>query len=109
MFKSHNLFVTKLLADKPAGTDWKLVLAHHVKMLSDIQHERLIHLLVTIFVGLAMTMCSLTTIVTRDPLLLVLDFPLIVLFTAYIFHYWFLENTTQSWYTVRDSIEKLIG
>lgn len=66
-------------------------------MLKTIRHERLIHLLVMIFVGLVMSMSFFTTIVSEKYFLLLLDIPLLMLFVGYLFHYRFLENTAQNW------------
>jgi hypothetical protein len=90
--------------DKPEGVDWKDIIDTHKLMIERIQHERLIHLLVTIFVGIAMILTLLTTVVTEKVILVLLDVPLLILFTAYIFHYRFLENTTQSWYRLEDKL-----
>jgi len=104
MFKVYDLEVKKTLTDKPVGTDWKGVLEKHKLMIKRIQHERLIHLLVTIFVGLSLVLSFLVTVITGNFLMLLLDIPLLILFMAYLFHYRFLENTTQSWYTLEDKI-----
>lgn len=106
MFKSYDLKIKEILSNKPEGTNWKGVLKNHQLMLSRIQHERLIHLLVTIFVGIVMTLTFLTTTVTQIQVLVLLDLILIILFTGYIFHYRFLENTTQSWYKLEDEIRR---
>jgi hypothetical protein len=75
-------------------------------MVTIIQHERLIHLLVTIFVGSVMTTSSFIVIVTKQLELLIIAVPLLFLFTAYILHYRYLENTTQSWYLLEEEIKK---
>jgi len=105
MFKEYDATIKKLLISESTETDWKKVLESHREMIAIIQHERLIHLLVTIFVGLAMLFTSLAAIITEKLFLLVLSFPLLILFMAYIFHYWFLENTTQKWYKIEDEIK----
>ena len=107
MFKTYDEKLKKILSEKPSNTDWKQVLDHHRTMISRIQHERFIHLLVTIFVGLVMSVASFATILTQNPGLLVIAAPLIILFIAYIFHYRFLENTTQAWYKLEDDIVSL--
>ncbi|MFH1565824.1 MAG: hypothetical protein ABIB98_01310 [bacterium] len=106
MFKTYNLKIKKLLSEKTSGTDWKSVLENHKEMIAKIQHERLIHLLVTLFVGIIMATSSFIIIITRNPDLLILCIPLIFLFLGYLFHYRFLENTTQSWYLIEDQIKK---
>lgn len=106
MFKEYNQEIKKVLSIESSDTDWKRVLENHIEMISTIQHERLIHLLVTIFVGIVMAMSSLVTVITEEPYLLLLDLPLLALFMAYIIHYRFLENTTQNWYKLRELIKK---
>lgn len=105
MFKKYDIKIKKILSDKSQPTNWNQVLSDHQRMISIIQHERLIHLLVTIFVGLTMLVTSLATIVTKEAYFLILSVPLILLFLGYIFHYHFLENTTQSWYLIEEEIK----
>jgi hypothetical protein len=106
MFKTYDAKIKKLLTDNPEGIDWKNISENHQLMIARIQHERLIHLLVTIFVGIGMILTLLTTVATEKIILVLLDIPLLILFTAYIFHYRFLENTTQNWYLLQDKMEK---
>ena len=105
MFKEYDKKIREELDESTGYTDWLSVYDNHKYMVSLIQHERLIHLLVTIFVGIGMILCVLTTLVTELEYLLLLDIPLLALFTAYIFHYRFLENTTQSWYLISEKIK----
>ena len=107
MFDEHEKYLKNLL-ESDKKLDWLKILEKHRIMLLRIQHERLIHLLVTIFVGISLVICVYATIDTKNLLLLLIDMVLILLFIAYIFHYHFLENTTQAWYTLEDKIlEKL--
>jgi hypothetical protein len=109
MFKAYDEEIKKLLSSKSSSVDWRSVLENHKKMILRIQHERLIHLLVTIFVGTIMSISSFITIITRKPDLLIFCIPLLFLFLGYIFHYRFLENTTQGWYLVEDNIKKILA
>ncbi len=104
MFKLYDAGIRKVLEDESKDKNWKEILKTHKLMIKRIQHERLIHLLVTIFVGVVMALSILTTVITEKMLLVYLDVPLLILFTAYIFHYRFLENTTQKWYELEDKI-----
>jgi hypothetical protein len=104
MFKNYDLKVKRILSEKSKGVDWKSVLEYHRLMISRIQHERLIHLLVTVFVGVIMASAFFVTMVTEKSVILFLDVPLLILFVGYLFHYRFLENTTQNWYTLEDKI-----
>ena len=105
MFKAYDLQIKKILEEKNPENDWDHVLKNHQTMITRIQHERLIHLLVTIFVGLVMSTASFITIITKTIGLLVFCIPLILLFLGYLFHYRFLENTTQNWYLIEDQIK----
>ena len=106
MFKSYDAQITKVLSSKTSGVNWKNTLKTHKRMIEIIQHERLMHLLVTIFVGTILSLTSLATVITGEAYLLFLDIPLIILFTGYLIHYRCLENTTQSWYKLEEKIEK---
>ena len=105
MFKEYDIKIRQLLSAKPYHTDWKRVLENHKNMIAKIQHERLIHLLVTIFVGTIMSASAFVIIVTQKPDLLIFGIPLLFLFIGYLFHYRFLENTTQSWYELEEEIK----
>jgi hypothetical protein len=106
MFKEYDKKIKEILSEGKEGTDWKSVLADHIEMIVNIQHERLIHLLVTIFVGTVMSLLFLNTIATEKSILLILDIPLLFLFAGYLIHYRFLENTTQKWYGITEQIKK---
>jgi hypothetical protein len=109
MYSEYQKKIRKLLSSDSPSTNWNVALETHLSMISVIQHERIIHLMVTIFVGVAMILTCLTTIVTGKPYLLLLDFPLIALFMGYIFHYRYLENTTQSWYKITDLLREKVS
>lgn len=109
MFKEYDLQIKKILSEKDVNIDWKNVLENHREMTSKIQHERLIHLLVMIFVGIVMSISFFAVFMTKDPVLLFIFTPLLFLFIGYLFHYRFLENTTQSWYVIEDRIKKKSG
>jgi hypothetical protein len=108
MFKTHDQQIKKLLSAKKSPTDWARILEHHSRMILRIQHERLIHLLVLIFVGIIMSASSVVVILTKTPDLLIISLLLIILFIGYLLHYRFLENTTQSWYQFEDDIKERI-
>jgi hypothetical protein len=109
MFKKYDLEIKELLSKKSSNTNWKEVLEIHKTMISRIQHERLVHLLVTLFSGLIMSLTFFIIIITGKPDLLLIAGLLLILFLAYLFHYRFLENTAQKWYQIEDAIKKLTG
>lgn len=70
------------------------------------QHERLIHLLVTILFALLTVASIFTTLFAGvyAPLLLVLDLLFFILLIPYIYHYYVLENGVQKLYTYYDEL-----
>ena len=80
------------------------LLEEHLRMIAWVQHERLVHLIVTVMVVL----CELFTV---DLVLLhselgivpaVIMLGLAVLLGFYFWHYFFLENTVQRWYRIAE-------
>lgn len=77
----------------------------HLRQTAFIQHERLIHLLVTIFVGLALIISLGIMFVSGGviffPVLAVL---LLALFIPYMFYYYFIENSVQKLYRLYNTL-----
>ena len=78
------------------------LLEEHLRMIAWVQHERLVHLIVTV----AVVICELFTVdlVLLHPELgivpAVIMLGLAVLLGFYFYHYFFLENTVQRWYKI---------
>ena len=87
------------------------VLAEFETKIAYFQHERLIHLIVTFFFALFLLMeiYALFTVPVAYSLicgiLVLLFFALVV---AYVFHYYFLENSVQQMYKMRDEITRFL-
>ena len=86
------------------------LLALHREKIGVLQHERLVHLIVTVMVVLA-------ELFTVDLVLLhpelgvipaVIMLALAVLLAFYFYHYFFLENTVQRWYRLADEMQVCI-
>ncbi len=99
--REHEARVT---AAVEAGEATKELLEEHLRMIAWVQHERLVHLIVTVMVVL----CELFTV---DLVLLhpdlgivpaVIMLGLTVLLGFYFWHYFFLENTVQRWYRIAE-------
>lgn len=100
--------IENILKDNPGKIDWQHEYNYFLIQLKNLQHERLIHLIVTMTVGLAVLITGLTLISTYTIFTLCLSIILLPLFTAYIIHYQKLENMTQKWYTLLDKMNNLI-
>lgn len=89
-----------------AGAVTEQLLAVHLEKIRWLQHERLIHLLVLIMTAFADLFFLLLTVAYPQSLpasalgLLLLT----VLLAFYFAHYFFLENTTQRWYRIAESM-----
>ena len=81
-------------------------LEYHLIQINIFQHERLIHLLVTIFVGILSISFYLSGIITNNISLLIVFLVLLCLFIPYLMHYRFLENSTQKLYEQYDILRK---
>jgi hypothetical protein len=81
---------------------------HHMEMIRRIQHERLIHLIVTVMVVITELFVTGLTVLHPElgiiPAIIMLG--LAVLLGFYFYHYFFLENTVQRWYILADKMIK---
>lgn len=84
------------------------LLTDHLEKISILQHERLVHLIITVMVVFGELF--VVGLVLLHPELGI--FPAIfmlclaVLLAFYFYHYFFLENTVQRWYQITDEIRK---
>ena len=82
------------------------LLSYMNRWLLYFQHERLIHLIVTVLFALAMIMVFGFFVVSGVIYLLPLLGLILCLLVPYIVHYFHLENGVQKLYTLIDEIEK---
>lgn len=69
------------------------------------QHERLIHLIVTVLFALLAVITILASLIIQEPAVLLLCLIFFVLLIPYIRHYYILENGVQKLYEYYDRIE----
>jgi hypothetical protein len=87
-----------------SGEELKRVMKAYKLRLKILQHERLIHLLVTMIVAVIGMMIFSLSLITNIFILYILSLILLILFGAYIFHYYKLENTTQKFESLADDL-----
>jgi len=80
------------------------IMAEHKDKIAFMQHERIVHFLVTMMFALILAIFMGIEIFTENPAILLLVTIIIVLLGFYIKHYYFLENTVQKMYRVYDDI-----
>lgn len=85
------------------------LLSYMQRWLLYFQHERLIHLIVTVLFALAMLIVFGIFIVSQAWYVLMLLALIVVLLFPYIVHYYHLENGVQKMYTLIDELEKRKG
>ena len=71
------------------------------------QHERLVHLIVTVLFGLSTVITIPFNLMLMQPALMLLSGLLIVLLVPYIGHYFHLENGVQTLYKYYDFLERI--
>lgn len=81
------------------------VISNHLIKISFFQHERLIHLLVTLFYAI-LTILFLA-LMNVSLVFLPIAIILVVFLVLYIYHYFYLENSVQYLYKQYDHLKKL--
>lgn len=97
---SYRKYIDELLLKEDA--DWQRAASEHLTQVAFFQHERLIHLIVTVTFALLEMMAICLTVVSFSPFLGLLALLLLVLLVPYIRHYYILENEVQKMYTQYD-------
>lgn len=75
-------------------------LSYHLKQIGFLQHERIVHLLVMLFVMAAFLVFFALFLIFQHMFLFGLFLLCLVLTIFYIFHYFKLENTVIKWYFI---------
>ena len=88
------------------AADWDAALAEHVTQIRFFQHERLVHLLVTLaFALMTLAAAALCVVAPRWETLALLVL-LAALLVPYVVHYYHLENGTQRLYEQYDRLAR---
>ncbi len=98
--------IDQCLAGECEVTDWEELCKEHLIQIGFFQHERLVHLLVTLTFALLTVGTVLTFILTLYLPLVLLGAVFLILLVPYIMHYYLLENETQKLYVQYDEIRK---
>jgi len=107
---SYRKRIDALLAQDAPATDWQRALEEHLTQVSFFQHERLIHLIVTVTFAILTVLSALASVWALEVgsasgiALLALTALLLVLLIPYIRHYYILENEVQKMYGQYDRI-----
>lgn len=99
-------YIAKILSEHDGSTDVTGLKAEFLVKIQFMQHERLVHFLVTMLVVLVLILSICTYILHGSIMLLPLILIVLGLTVAYIMHYYFLENSVQKMYELYDDICK---
>lgn len=106
MKKSIDNYIKEVDQKIEEGINLEKLKEEHLIKIGFYQHERLIHLLVTLFYAVFM---FLTIILSYyNPLALIIVLILMIFLIFYVKHYFFLENHVQYMYKQYDKIVKKI-
>lgn len=106
---TYRKYIDSLLQSQD-DCDWKYIKQEHLTQLAFFQHERLVHLIVTITFAILelLSVCAYVVVGALDSSLsfplLVLSLVILILLVPYIKHYYLLENEVQKMYIQYDRI-----
>lgn len=95
--------IDKILEQKTIDNPEEIKKEHLIKI-QFIQHERLIHFLVTFMFAIILFICIAIMMLIKSPSILLLITLVLGLLVPYIIHYYFLENSVQKMYRQYDRI-----
>lgn len=100
--------IDRLLKSESQDTDWNAIREDHLIQIGFFQHERLVHLIVTVSFGLFLALIANLLFAADDFYtflgVLILFLLIAVTLVFYIFHYFSLENNVQKLYDQYDEI-----
>ncbi len=107
--KRHETFVRRVLAEDAADAKWAELSEWHETQIRRMQHERLIHLVVTMFCATFLLLAIGYTSARPSIAGALLAGLLLILVAAYLVHYFRLENGVQRWYHLANRIDARLG
>lgn len=99
---NYRKYIDELL--KRDNEDWETVIKEHLIQISFFQHERLVHLIVTVTFALLEVIAIGLCVVSFTLGVGLLAIALLILLIPYIRHYYILENEVQKMYGQYDKM-----
>ena len=103
--KRHERRVRAVLDGRPELPELKNLLDDQDRQIAWMQHERLVHLIVMLFVCLFFLLSFGFAFLYPTLPIIALAVLLLGLSAAYILHYYRLENSVQRWYELANEIQ----
>lgn len=99
---NYRKYIDELLQKE--DVDWEKLIKEHLIQISFFQHERLIHLIVTVTFALLEVIAVALCVLAFSPGVGILAIAILVLLIPYIRHYYILENEVQKMYFQYDKM-----
>lgn len=99
--------IDDLLANNSENVSWSEEVKEHLIQIGFFQHERIVHLIVTMTVALLTIITLAIGIIAEYVPAFILMAGFMVLLVPYIFHYYTLENEVQKMYEQYDKMLSL--
>ena len=105
---SYRNRIDEIIEKDSPDTDWKDLMEEHLKQIEFFQHERLIHLMVTLTFALLAILSLILAYVSTQIATFALFFVILILLIPYIKHYYLMENKCQEMLKQYDEIWKKV-
>lgn len=106
--KKHESYVRQALGKTSDEKELRELLAYHDKQILWVQHERLAHLVVMLFVCLFLLLVLGYALTHMSVASISLSALFVILTVAYVIHYYRLENGVQRWYGMSNEIRRAV-
>lgn len=104
--KAYMKTVSQRLENCSEKSELDEILEEHKDKISFMQHERIVHFLVTMMFAIILVIFISVLLFAENIAVLALVTIILVMLGFYIKHYYFLENTVQKMYVIYDNILK---
>jgi hypothetical protein len=104
--KNYLSYIDEIIQSDLSAKEKSVLKAAMLTQIMFFQHERLIHLLVTLTFALATVICLASVVLTQSIIIAMFLLFLVCLLVPYIRHYFILENGVQKLYEYYDRLEK---
>lgn len=95
------------LEKESGGADIDSLIQEHLTQIGFFQHERLVHLIVTVTFALLEMLALLMSILSAEPGPMLLALFVLILLIPYVRHYYILENEVQKMYGQYDRLTEM--
>ena len=100
-------YINKIILENAENQDIKRLKEDHLIQIKFMQHERLVHLIVTCLFSILLFICLAIFFISNKIVFIFLIMFILALLIPYISHYYFLENNVQKMYDIYNKLSEL--